>query len=1392
MSSEKPTLGAVMTEGGAAAVPGTATAAVPAPTDYKALYASMKSPELFSAWNTERNPRGRDQLYLTMFQLSRTEGPEAVYPSGPVAARERSAGLYPDPADPQFGARLFEKREFYEARAVAASVAEGAVDPCAGGPAEKLFELTPVQRIVSRFMHPLTPYNGLLLFHGVGVGKTCSAVTIAEQFLEVSPSKKVIVLVPQALQENFKKTVFDMSKVQWDEVEGRWVSRQCTGISYLERLGLVTNPVEREVSYRVEEDKRARYTVSGYQAFANWIERTLKASVPAALTDAAARQVAENEVLRRLFSDHLIIVDEAHNLRDTGADAAAAEAAEEGGTEEGGAAVGEAAENAGGKALNPYLRRIVLNAEGLRMVLMTATPMYNSAPEIVLLLNYLLMNDTKTDRQNLKVDVLFDRMGNLKDAAAEAVLARMARAYVSYMRGENPYTFPLRMRPEAAALVPADEWPAISATRKDVDLEGIEEALNALPLVFTEPVPGSPVDVVMRSATSRTGIPVAAVATEDAEASEILAGGAAASEAKEEEGGVIRDTMLDLRMQMGNITYPNQMYGGAGWDNYFMSAKVDFEKRKIAMFTPRPQGNGAKFDVDSVFAGEGLRACAPKIARIVESVRRARGICFVYSRYIKAGALPLALALERAGFRRRMASGAIAPLMIGVPSAPPVCAICGVAHGGTAAAADHAFRQATYVLLTSDDDISPNFAGLVRQAASWPDDPEWGPLGGNVKVVIGSQVASEGLDLKCVREMHVMDAWYHLNRTDQIIGRAIRYCSHTALRAIEKREGQPLMTYNNCLIYLHALRGGEPLPYESADMYAYRIAIAKAQRVGVVQRLLKTNAWDCNLELEAITFVGLPKRKQVDAQGRVLADYSIDDQDFTTYCDYQKCRHECAVTVARTPAEGLRLNVSTFSASDARRILLAKQDAVRHLFDAQVAIPETIVKGIYEDLPWEIASEALMELLDGRRFRLVRPDGVEGFLIKRAGYLVFQPRAITDTEIPMALRYAAAFQLRRQFMEPPVPIFTRGSEEEVTPAFQSAAAVRAATAAAATVRKPAAAAAGGAGMAPVPEEAAETETATVAPAPAPAPVPAPTLTTMGILLKRWNDWVAFVASGGAADLPFYLSDTARIWKWILQRFGAISGVTEIAFRWWLDKLPTYEERRGLLEAVMAHPNTEEEMAKLPPMMRALRDALKPDLFWSKSVVAYRIFNAATNEVEFWCRPTDQPPTATFTICSTALVGVIGKAMKNTAVAIPDQVGPMLGFVVPKGDRMVFKTLDIAKMLASTRKTMGGAECGNVSNLGEHHPRVRILQEAGRGVADLAPLLLPDRDDDWEEAGKALRMAKLEIAHMKDITHQPLCIYMEFLTRLLDHLRVGERRWFLGQVEAALSGLKGKK
>jgi hypothetical protein len=85
----------------------------------------------------------------------------------------------------------------------------------------------------------------------------------------------------------------------------------------------------------------------------------------------------------------------------------------------------------------------------------------------------------------------------------------------------------------------------------------------------------------------------------------------------------------------------------------------------------------------------------------------------------------------------------------------------------------------------------------------------------------------------------------------------------------------------------------------------------------------------------------------------------------------------------------------------------------------------------------------------------------------------------------------------------------------------------------------------------------------------------------------------------------------------------------------------------------------------------------------------------------------------------------------------------------------------------------------------------MLHAAGR-TSELAALMLPDSDESWDEVGAKKRMAAIKPEHMKDITHQPLCLYMEFLTRLMDARRVNGLRWFLGPIQAVQAGLKKKK
>lgn len=65
-------------------------------------------------------------------------------------------------------------------------------------------ELLPYQKLVKDYLLIETPYRGLLVYHGLGSGKTCSAIGVAESLLS---NKKIYVLTPASLQANFRQQI---------------------------------------------------------------------------------------------------------------------------------------------------------------------------------------------------------------------------------------------------------------------------------------------------------------------------------------------------------------------------------------------------------------------------------------------------------------------------------------------------------------------------------------------------------------------------------------------------------------------------------------------------------------------------------------------------------------------------------------------------------------------------------------------------------------------------------------------------------------------------------------------------------------------------------------------------------------------------------------------------------------------------------------------------------------------------------------------------------------------------------------------------------------------------------------------------------------------------------
>lgn len=75
------------------------------------------------------------------------------------------------------------------------------VDLCAGVGGTNIRELLPHQKVVRDYLMIETPYRGLLLYHGLGSGKTCSSIAVAESLLS---TKKVFVMLPASLESNYR------------------------------------------------------------------------------------------------------------------------------------------------------------------------------------------------------------------------------------------------------------------------------------------------------------------------------------------------------------------------------------------------------------------------------------------------------------------------------------------------------------------------------------------------------------------------------------------------------------------------------------------------------------------------------------------------------------------------------------------------------------------------------------------------------------------------------------------------------------------------------------------------------------------------------------------------------------------------------------------------------------------------------------------------------------------------------------------------------------------------------------------------------------------------------------------------------------------------------------
>ena len=122
--------------------------------------------------------------------------------------------LYPNLNDAEFNVKIAEKREFNDTK-YDGTLHED-IKEYADFLAKADFELSPHQAFVKNFMSAETPYNSLFLYHGLGTGKTCSAIGVCEEMRDymkaIGSTKRIMIIASENVQDNFRQQLFDERK----------------------------------------------------------------------------------------------------------------------------------------------------------------------------------------------------------------------------------------------------------------------------------------------------------------------------------------------------------------------------------------------------------------------------------------------------------------------------------------------------------------------------------------------------------------------------------------------------------------------------------------------------------------------------------------------------------------------------------------------------------------------------------------------------------------------------------------------------------------------------------------------------------------------------------------------------------------------------------------------------------------------------------------------------------------------------------------------------------------------------------------------------------------------------------------------------------------------------
>ncbi len=582
-------------------------------------------------------------------------------------------GSYPEISDDLFYEKINNKKEF--------------LDCDINSKFKDIYYLEPQQRFLSNYLSKLTDYNRILVYHSVGVGKTLSAVSIAENFR--GHYRIIVITKNKNLEDNFKRQL------------EFFIQKMSTNLEP-DQIKKIINTKYSFVSYRGISSKSRETGID----FDIGVKNTL------------------------------FILDEAHN--------------------------------AVGNDSYDVLNNLFIKSKNIKVVLMTATPVFDNIREIFEISNLL---SEKEDQVVTGRDLVREKFIRNEELVGDQGILKDS---VSYITGKGKKKLLEMLKGKVSYLTPDTS----SFPERKMIGEPISKTKGSINIVKCK----------MSSFQEKIY------------------------------NNTLNDhsdnTLFKKSSDALTIVYPDSSYGIEG----FTKNKKNMSFMKVST----------------------LSKYSEKLFMLLKNIQKSKGPVFIYSNYVNKGGVEIVknLLLQN-GFSSYASRGLLDKFVI------------------------------------FDDSISIKTKRKILGIFNNPSNK----YGKDIKIIIGSPSVSEGITFKNIRQIHLVEPYWNLSRTEQVIGRGVRFGSHSILPSKDR----------NVEIYLYASVGKNEL--ESIDFLKYKLSEDKDKSIKQIEHILREIAVDCSLD---------KTRNQQPSS-----------KDFTRECLYSKCDYKCSSNKVSP-----KIDYSTYSLKD--------------------------------------------------------------------------------------------------------------------------------------------------------------------------------------------------------------------------------------------------------------------------------------------------------------------------------------------------------------------------------------------------------------------------------------------------------------------------------------------